>query len=376
MNELKGLIVNFSEIDDEAAVIKNALVDLTKDFMWRNYADERICPKFSLATNYADENEKAKNALLAFCAKKAGINKIVTKGDVVRAFEDVTFSKIYNSIIVDTLGSIILGGEPQQLLELANVSSVDVGDSDTFEIDPKGLPIAQRTSYTTNVTFLDSYAVSPITITPKPYSVGTSMDYVRILSKSYDMGREIGRVARAMLMAQLKLVIDLIYSVANVNTTPLYLSSFSGSSYTQLISDLKMLNGDSDVTAYGTLPAFYAMGVTATTNYGLMAQDEMIRKGYLGEAYGVRNRVINQITDLSAPFTTANASTLRVIPNDRVILLSSVGDKPVKLVRENFVRVRVKDAKDGAQYRQNYEYFMSFDGAIATQAHYGIVSVG
>ena len=59
----------------------------------------------------------------------------------------------------------------------------------------------------------------------------------------------------------------------------------------------------------------------------------------------------------------------------RILLLSSVGDKPVKLVRESFVHVKVKEPTDGSQYRHNYEHFMSFDAAIITQANYGIQAV-
>ena len=84
--------------------------------------------------------------------------------------------------------------------------------------------------------------------------------------------------------------------------------------------------------------------------------------------------ILEQFTDLSMPFTTANANSLRTIPNDKILLISTLGDKPVKLVREDFVRVKVKEPNEGTQYRMNYEYFMSFDGAIITQANYGIQS--
>ena len=50
-------------------------------------------------------------------------------------------------------------------------------------------------------------------------------------------------------------------------------------------------------------------------------------------------------------------------------------DKPVKLVREDFIHVKVKEPTQGSQYRYNYEYWMSFDAAIITQANYGIQSV-
>lgn len=375
MNEEIMTIKNFSAQDETAEVIKNNLVKLAKYAMNNDSRYKRVAElSFSneKIDNYEELNLKAKTALLKYAAEKAQIKEISTKADVINAFSNPMFQTVFNSIIVDSLQSIVLKSRPEQIYRLANVSDVEVGDSETWEIDPKGLPIAQRTSYTTNVTFLDSYAITPITITPKPYSMGTTMDYIRILANNYDMGREIARVAASLLFAQLKLIVDSIYAIANVQGTPFYQANWNAANYVQMIDDIKMLNGGADVTAYGTTVAFSKMGVLATTNYGFQSQDEIIRNGFLGRAYGVDNVVLDQFTDLSQPFTTASANTLRTIPNDRVILLSSVGDKPVKLVREDFIRVKVKEPKDGSLYRSNYEYFMSFDAAIATQANYGI----
>ena len=372
-------IRNFSAEDETAEVIKNNLVKLAK-YAMNNDSKYRRVAELSFSNekvdNYEELNLKAKTALLKYAAEKAQIKEITSKADVINAFSNPTFQTVFNSIIVDSLQSIVLKSRPEQIFRLANVSDVEVGDSETWEIDTKGLPIAQRTSYTTNVTFLDSYAVTPITITPKPYSIGTTMDYIRILANNYDIGREIARVAASLLFAQLKLIVDSIYAIANVQGTPFYQANWNAANYVQMIDDIKMLNGGADVTAYGTTVAFNKMGVLATTNYGLNYQDEMIRNGFLGRAYGVDNVVLDNFTDLSQPFTTGSAATLRTVPNDRVILLSSVGDKPVKLVREDFIRVKVKDPKDGALYRSNYEYFMSFDAAVATQANYGIQVVG
>lgn len=375
MNEEIMTIKNFSAQDETAEVIKNNLVKLAKYAMNNDSRYKRVAElSFSneKIDNYEELNLKAKTALLKYAAEKAQIKEISTKADVINAFSNPMFQTVFNSIIVDSLQSIVLKSRPEQIYRLANVSDVEVGDSETWEIDTKGLPIAQRTSYTTNVTFLDSYAITPITITPKPYSIGTTMDYIRILANNYDIGREIARVAASLLFAQLKLIVDSIYAIANVQGTPFYQANWNAANYVQMIDDIKMLNGGADVTAYGTTVAFSKMGVLATNNYGFQSQDEMIRNGFLGRAYGVDNVVLDQFTDLSQPFTTASANTLRTIPNDRVILLSSVGDKPVKLVREDFIRVKVKEPKDGSLYRSNYEYFMSFDAAIATQANYGI----
>lgn len=375
MNEEIFIKRNFSAEDETAGVIKNNLVKLAKYAMNNDSRYKRVA-ELSFSSEKIDDydelNLKAKTALLKYAAEKAQIKEIKTKADIVSAFENPTFQTVYNSIITETLESIVLKAKPEQIYRLANVEDVDLGGSSTFEIDTKGLPIAQRTSYTTNVTFLDSYAITPITITPKPYSVGVTMDYIRILANNYDMGREIARVAASFLFAQLKLIVDSIYAIANVQGTPFYQANWNAANYVQMIDDIKMLNGGADVTAYGTTVAFSKMGALATTNYGFQSQDEIIRNGFLGRAYGVDNVVLDQFTDLSQPFTTASASILRPIPNDRVVLLSSVGDKPVKLVREEYVRVKVKEPKDGSLYRSNYEYFMSFDAAIATQANYGI----
>lgn len=378
MKELE-LIKTFSSVD-EVKVIKENLEKVCKyamnhDSKLSKMADRSFALCDNEISNYNEVNEKTKLALLSFCADKAGINKIETNADVIRAFSNSTFATIYNSIIVEVLESVVLKSRPEQIFRLANVDEVDVGDSKTYPIETKGLPVAQRTSYTTNVTFLDSYSTSSLTVTPKPYSIGTTMDYIRILSNGYDMGRELARVAFALLYAQLRLIVDEIYSVAPITGTPFYQATWNKDNYIQMIEDLRMLNGGADVTAYGTLPAFNKIGAVLTQNFGFQSQDEMIREGFLGRAYGVDNVVIDQFTDLNKPFTNTTAPTLRAIPNDRILLLSSLGDKPVKLVRENFVRVMVKDPKDGSLYRQDYEYFMSFDAAIITQANYGIQNV-
>lgn len=373
MNEKELTVIEkFSEIGrDEEALVKE-LVNCAKHAMYREHGTSGLVEKFSVDGDYSERVNKAKIALLKYCGDKTGISKIDSPKDVIRAFDNDSFSKLYNSVVVSALESIMLKNNPAQLLALANIVDVEFGGSYTWNIEPKGLPVAQRASYGSNVTFLDGYAKSGITIKPQAYSMATSMDYIRILDGSYDIGMEIARVAMGMLYAQLELITSLIYSTTPLTGTPLYQATFSANGYIQLAEDIKMLNGGSDVTAYGTKMAFNKIGTIATTNYGFATQDEMIREGYLGMAYGIKHVVLSQITDLRDPFTTATADDLRLLSNDLILLLSSVADKPVKLVRENFVRVKVKEANEGSEFKYNYSYYMAFDAAIVTQAHYGI----
>jgi len=372
MNDKELNLVRFSSNDEEVKAIINTLVDLGRHSMFNSSDNKVKIERFSMEGNYSTESDKARRALLTYCAKKAGIDTLETKRDIVEAFEDIMFSKTYNSIIAKALNTIVLKSNPQEILKFANIETVDIGDSHTWEIEPKGLPIAQRISYTSNVVYVDGYSKTGITITPKPYAVGTSMDYIRIISGTYDIGAELAKVAMSLLMAQLKLIIAELYSTTPLTGTPMYQANFAATDYMQLISDITMLNGGAAVSAYGTILAFNAIGTIATTNYGFAAQDKMIEEGYLGKAYGINNIVVPQLTDLSEPFTEANQADLRFVPDDLIMLISSVADKPVKLVRENYVRVMVKDANAGAQYRYEYKYVMSFDAAVCTQAHYGI----
>lgn len=380
MNERElTLLRNFSAEDesDISSVVKS-LSELTKHQLYAKYGHEGIAEKFSLNENkdYMAEVKKSKLAVLKYCMKVAGINKIDTNADIIRAFENQNFSTVFNSIMVSTIESVVLTAQPAQILNFVTIEDVDVGDSYTWEIESKGLPIARKTSYMSNTEYVSGFEKSPITIVPKPYSVGVAFDYLRILSDSYDIGYTLAKIARSMLMAQLKLIINNVYSTTPLVGTPLYQATFAATTYVQLAEDVSMLNGGSPVTAYGTKVAFNAISALATTNYGFMAQDEYIANGFIGKAYGIRNVIIDQITDLSSSFTTASASSLRFVPNDRILLLSEVpGEKIGKLVRENFVRVKIKEANEGGLYRMEYIYYQSFDCAIATQLHYGIQNV-
>lgn len=373
-----NIVRNFSATCDEAKVIVDSLTELGNVAATKYYANSGMFgDKYEMAeAEYKAKNQQMTNALLGFAAEKAGLDflKIDTKEGLMRAFSmGGQFETIYNSIIVEAIGGIIANANPTALLNLANIETVGVGDSLTIEIEPKGLPIAQRNSYMSNVTLLEGVTKQAITITPKVYSTGVQMDYMRILSGTFDWGREVAKVALSLLYAQYKLVAGLIFSNTLVNGTPFYASAYSGAAVTTMIADLEAVNGGAPVKAYGTLPAFNAAGAIATTNYGFETQDEMVRNGYLGHAFGIDNIALPQATDLSVPFTTLNKPIL--LPNDMIVLLSDVGSKPVTLVRENYVAVITKEANEGSLRKVHYSYFMAFDAAIATAANYGVIAV-
>lgn len=370
-NEVRYFSGIAKENNDASSIVEKAK-RLAFTAMKRDYGFTGMGKDYISDVDYDKENLSVKKDWLAFSAAGSGIKELTEKRHLVNAFDNPMFVSLTNAIIAEALLGIVVNSNASQIMKLANIDEVDIGDSKTYTIETKGLPVAQRTSYNSNVTLTNSASTTGITVTPKVWTLGSSIDYTRVLTDTFDFGKEIARVALGILYAQYKLVTGILFNTTNLTGTPLYQAAFAQTTYVAMISYLQALNGGSAVEAYGTLPAFNAIGSLATTSYGFESQDEMIRNGFLGRAYGISNNVIDQSTDLSAPFITANLSNLLLVPNDRILLLSDVGDKPVKLVRESFIRVVAKTASDGSIYRQNYSYTMSFDAGLATQAHYAI----
>jgi hypothetical protein len=176
-----------------------------------------------------------------------------------------------------------------------------------------------------------------------------------------------------MLFAQYKLIVSKVFSDSVLSGTPFYQSTFTAGAYVQMADDIGMLNGASaeSVTAYGTRVAWQAIGALATSG-GFTTKDDYIRNAYLQKIFGIDSMILDQFTNLSAPFTSANAESLRAIPNNLIVLVSTNGDKVVKLVREDYIRVIETAANDNNSNRIEYSYFQNFDAAIATASYFGV----
>ena len=375
MNNYKELryFSGISRESDAKTIIDNA-VDLTLASMSRDYGSSGLVSRHDMEPSiYNSKNDEVRKSILAYCGTKAGIDEITETRHILNAFDNPTFESVYNAIITETLLGVMARTDSQALAIFANQDVVDVGNSLTYEIETKGLPIAQRNSYNSNVTFLEGVAKGAVTVTPKVYSTGVAVDVIRMLNGDIDMGKEIARVAMAMLYAQYSLCVSQIVNNTLITSTPLYRASFTAENYVATISYLQALN-NAGVRAFGTIPALNKLGVTSTQSYGFQTQDEVLRTGYLGVAYGIPHIALMQSTNFAAPIGNSDttAQKIMLLPNDQIFLLADVGDKPVKLVRENYVRVINTEPNNNSINRREYQYFMAFDAAIATQAHFGI----
>lgn len=361
----------FSKTDDKATVIINELAQLSAAAAYREFGKHGIISEVVM-NDYEEKNEKVKAAILAFAAEKAGLATPQTADELAFAMDNSIFRSVMNTINAKAIAVMMVKYDAPQLDRLAAIETVGVGESRSYEIDTKALPIAQKATYGSNVSMVPSYAKSSVTVTPKPYTLGVSLDFIRIIANGYDWGKAVARIYAGMLFAQYKLVVGKIFDTSILSGTPLYQSTFAAATYTQLADDVGMLNGGSaeEVTALGTRVAWNAINALAT-NGGFTTKDEYIRNGFLQKIYGVDSMILDQFTNLSAPFTSANAAGLRAIPNDLIVLVAST-DRPVKLVRESYIRVIETAANDNTLNRMEYTYFQNFDAAIATASYFGL----
>ena len=365
----------FSATDrDDVDVIVSELAELAGAAAYKEFGAHGVIEEVKV-DNYAEKNAKVKSAILGFAANKAGLSTPATATELAFAMDNQIFKSVMNTINAKAIGEMMSRYESPQLDRLVSVDTVEAGSSQTYEIETKALPIAQRATYGSNVTMVPTYVRDSITITPKAYSLGISLDFIRILANGYDWGKAVARVYAGMVFAQYKLAVSKIFDTNILNGTPLYSASFTSTGYTQLASDVGMLNGGNSesVIALGTRVAWNSISALATQG-GFSTKDEYIRNAYLQKIYGVDSLILDQFTNLAAPFTNANAAQLRAIPDNLIVLVPSNGDKIVKLVRESYVRVIETPATDNNLNRLEYSYFQQFDAGLVTASYFGLQS--
>lgn len=370
MAEKEIRLMNFSA-DDNFNVIVDELATLAANACAREYP-KLIKLDVMNAADYEALNEKVKKAMVAYAADKAGIS-VKDETEMAFAADNKTFVSVLNSIEVRAIAKMMVRYDNPQIGAIAEIETIKAGSSKTYEIDTKSLPVIQKGNYQSNITNVPPFVKSSVTLTPKVWTAGVSLDFIRLLANGYDWGFATARIYAAFIVAQYKVVVAQVFSTTVLSGTPLYNSTFALNTYTQLAEDIGMLNGGAtnDVVALGTRVAFNAISGTATSG-GFMTKDEYIRGSYLKEICGVPSVVMEQFTDFSIPFTSANAAALRAIPQNLIVLVSQGKDKIVKLLREDYIRVKEIDAKDNTLNRMEYTYSQAFDAAIATASHFGV----
>ena len=323
----------FAAENHDAEIIKNSLSEITLASLSSNFGKSGLVSEYKV-DNYSQTAKDVKEALIAFCAKTAGMKNPTNKSEVLALFSNPVAESLFNSIIAETIADVRIRVTSPQLMAMAEIISVEPGDSYTWEIETKALPVVQRASLASNVAYLQSWSKKGITISPDEYGLGSTIDFIRVLAADYDIGKEIARMVYATLMAEYSAVANIIFSTTGdlATKTPFYKSTWAAADYVKMAEYISALNGGMGVTAYGTLVAFNAISALTTTNFGFGTQDRFIENGYLGKIYGIDSVILDQVVNYNSALGTTLADLAGVIPDNLIVLLSAVGDKPVKLV--------------------------------------------
>jgi len=362
-------------ISERANVVKHALA--------RDYGKTGLVNYFSLGdeVKYSDAIDNLRKDVLAYCGEKAGVSEFLTDEDFVNALDNPTFISVYNAIEAGVIRQVFTNLESKAIDVIANVDTVGLGNSKTYNLSSKGLPVAQRNSYLSNVAFLNGATSQPLTIVPRVYSLGVSIDLLRILKGDQDWARETSKVIMGMLYAQYRLVVATLFSTSLLSGTPFALASWDTDTHIKVIEILRTIN-NSQVVGYGTISALRkasigSIEIAASVFGGLNTQDTFIKDGFVSHVNGIDYVLLDNAYDFSAPLEATVNGVLGqfLVPSDKILLLCPAQDKPVKLVRENYVRVRLVEPQDNSILTRSYAYFMSFETGIATMSQFAIQTV-
>ena len=349
---------------NEVKLLIDSAVETTKMAMHRYYGQNFLSIKHFSNEDYKALNDNTHKSIIKYCAERSNLidQNFESADAMVSAFANPMFESLYFAIITEALKAVNADNEVEQIMVCANVVDVNLGDSKSFEIESKALFKVQDGAYGNNVTRYNQQYKSSITVTPKPKVAAVAFDVTQMVAYGYDFGKMMAKIAMSFRTQMYVDVINTVFTTS-FSTTPFYEATFAKETYMELADRVRAANS-ADVSAFGTRVAFGAMSNTVTTGFATI--DEMNKTGFIGNLYNVRSVLLDQAIDSSV--ATADFR----LPNDKVLLMSSVGDKPVKLVKEGGVRVSQETGELDSLYKRVYKMFMSWDTGLATQAHYGI----
>lgn len=353
----------------------NAMVSAVTNLI--RFACKRYGKNEFLPVNYYGEikdydlyNEKTSKALFTYAIDQVyGIDEYTSASETRKRLivQDENVRKLAFAIVLEALVNIVADNEVEDALIFADIRDCAPENSMTFEIDSKMIYPVQDSSYGANIGRFNQSYQSAITLTPKGKSLGVSFPFHMLRTGSYDFGKEMAKVAISFRARQYADIITTIFGVTSA-LTPFYSTTFAADEYMLMADKIRALNS-SEVQAFGTNQAFYAISNNITT--GFSVQDEKVKTGYIADIYGIRTIVIPQAVN-----TLTTSIGVRV-PNDKIILMSGYdGDKPVKMVRSRVANVTTRNgAIEQGLDRMEYSVQMFWDCGIATKSHFGVQEV-
>lgn len=358
------------ENDEARELIVSGLTSLTKASLAKNTEYGIFVKKYSVGDfDYEGYNATVKEKIVKYCAEKAGIADVVdvsTRKGLVKAFGNSDFEWNFFAIQTEVLGTLMADVEVEQAMGFVNLTNVGFGDSKTFYVGSKALYDVEEASYGNRVTRPRKQFKQPITIVPSAKEASVQFDVVQMLTANYDFGAEMAKIIVSIRAKQYQDAIDILFDSTPLAGTPFYKAAFNLANYTTLAEVVGAVNG-TGITAYGTRSAFRTASATVTTGFATL--DEINKQSFISDLYGVPTRILEQAVD------TGSASFSFRVPNDAVVVMSNTGEKPIKIVQEDYFDVKLQDGNSGNIATKVYKYIFSYGIGLATSAPYGYQTI-
>lgn len=359
--------VNSQIADNDGQMIVENLTKLTRMAIDKYNNKNFLYTQYTCSDNYNELEADVKKAIIKYCAEKSGLShyNFDSKDALGRAFTKHDFAWTFFDIQTQALNAVQADNELEDALKLANIVTVSAYDSISFEIGGKNQYEVQDGQWSNNVSRYQGELKSSVTLAPLPKIAKVEIDVVQMLANNYDFGKHMAKIAMSFRTKMYIDIVNEIYTVTNVPSA-FHESSFAKTSYAELADRIAAANS-AGVMALATRSAW--MSAANTVANGFSTQDEINKTGFIGNLYGVSSSVLDQVVDSNS------ASYSFRVPNDRIILLSAIGDRPVKVAKGGNIMVTDEIAQTGSLYNRVYSYQDAWDLAIATQGHYGIQEV-
>ncbi len=362
--------------DDTMARIIEAGVDLVKcslnnesNFLVKKYTGMKF-------TNTQQNNAEYMREVLNYCSqyspvcgmpnikKNDGVIDWNEKSNIATAMMDTNFRQMYFAIVTKVIQLVNAKTEVEDILLGANVSYVALGDSATFEMDSQQLYKIQNGAYGNLYSVYQEQLRSGLTLVPEPKIASISFNVAQMTPIGYDFGKEVAKLAKSFRVAMYVDVVNKLFQVTNVSSTVFYKANFAKATFLELVDRIEAVNGGVRAGVFGTKQALASMSDNIVT--GFRKEDERIETGLIVNPYGVPMYQFSQAVD------TSSASATFIVPNNRLVIMSAIGDKPVKLVKEDYMFATSKTGMDTTLWNQVYTLNDSWIVGYIMSGVYGI----
>lgn len=367
-------------VNDETKKVKETLVEglvsLTGQAAFRKYGSTGIIEKVD-DKNYNQLNTKTTELLRQYfnlTVPTVEFKEKMSKSECMNAINTPGVSTVFFAVVTDAMQGAFVRYSNPIIERFANVRTVDFSEVYRAKYEPLALPHLQRTNRYVNTGLLNKQTSGTITITPKLYIDGFTIDVMDIMLGNASLGDALGKIYAGIVFAQQKRIVDLIFTNAKVSSTPFYASTFAAKTYTQLATAVGVYAnvGLSGVTAYGTPVALQTLASSGGVSNGFNISDEYLRQGYVGKLLGIDTFPIEQFSNFAAPYGSDYASLGLPIPDDMVLLIANTSEKLVTLVRENWVRITQTAPQDNVINRYEFNITAAFEADFVSPAPYAV----